>query len=130
MSCAADVRIIAATNKDIRKEVREGRFRENLYFRINWFPVRTVPPRERLEDFKMLCEDIQSALTWKSPRIKLGPSAIRKLKEYRWLGNVRELEMVLNYAALYAEGPTIDGKLVEKAIEAVSLDTGIPAAGT
>jgi transcriptional regulator with GAF, ATPase, and Fis domain len=91
-----DVRIICATNKDIKEIVRSGRFREDLFYRLNIAMVNLPPLRERPDDIPLLTDLFVSRL-WqdKGIPIRLEPSAIRKLKSCRWPGNVRELENVI-----------------------------------
>jgi len=105
-----DVRVIAATNRDLAAEVREKRFREDLHYRLNVFPVRLPPLRERRDDIPLL---VHFLLTKFSPRVgKLLDGVTRetmeRLQEYSWPGNVRELENVLERAIILASGPTLD----------------------
>ena len=99
-----DVRIIAATNRNLEEEVRKGKFREDLFYRINVFPISLPPLRERKEDIPLLAENF---LQTRYPEKRLSPEAIRILEEYSWPGNVRELENVLERACLLSEGDTI-----------------------
>jgi transcriptional regulator with GAF, ATPase, and Fis domain len=96
-----DVRIVAATNRDLYKEVAAGKFRIDLYYRINVFPITLAPLRERKEDIPLLAEyflNNQSGL-YGSVK-KLGPGAIAQLMQYSWPGNIRELQHVLERHAL------------------------------
>ena len=104
-----DVRIIAATNKNLSHEVREKRFREDLYFRLNTFPILLPPLRERKEDIPYLVEHF---LRQPAGRIGIEPPAISAetleyLGKYHWPGNVRELENILERAVIMAEGGLI-----------------------
>lgn len=92
-----DVRIIAATNRDIAKEVEEGRFREDLYFRLNVVPVHIPPLRERVEDIPLLAKHFLDKYSTKNEKIFLdfAPQALESLLAYDWPGNVRELENVI-----------------------------------
>ncbi len=91
-----DVRVLAATNKDLEAEVREGTFREDLFFRLNVVPLRAPPLRERLEDVPMLAERfLQLAVRENGMRPKVvDPEVYLRLQAYRWPGNVRELRNV------------------------------------
>lgn len=103
---SADVRIIAATNRDLKKEVAEGRFREDLYFRLNVFPIHSTPLRERRDDIPLLVRHILSAPS-RDPRtqaIRVSEGDIKRLKAYDWPGNVRELQNVLERAVILARG--------------------------
>lgn len=102
---SADVRLIVATNKDLGKMVKEGRFREDLYYRINVFPIHLPPLRERTGDLYSIVED---ALPSICDRLEIEPlmltdGALEKMKAYNWPGNIRELENVLEKAAVMAD---------------------------
>ena len=107
-----DVRIIAATNKNLEEEMIKGRFREDLYYRINVFPIWIPPLRERIEDIyplvDMLLPRICKEIECENKRISA--EAINLLTKYNWLGNVRELENILERAINLAEGNTILSK--------------------
>jgi two-component system, NtrC family, nitrogen regulation response regulator NtrX len=97
-----DVRVIAATNKDLEAEVREGTFREDLFFRLNVVPLRAPPLRDRLEDVAVLAERfLQLALRENGVRPKpVDPAVYEPLQSYRWPGNVRELRNVCERMAI------------------------------
>src|SRR5690349_16949240 len=97
-----DVRVIAATNKDLEAEVREGTFREDLFFRLNVVPLRAPALRERLEDVPILAERfLQLAIRENGMRPKpVAPEVLERLKAYRWPGNVRELRNVCERMAI------------------------------
>src|SRR6266536_5871825 len=101
---AVDVRLIAATNRDLKQEVQRGRFREDLYFRLNVFPVESVPLRDRRGDIPLLA---QHFLTRESKALKselrLSEGDARRLSRYDWPGNVRELQNVIERAAILAQ---------------------------
>jgi len=96
-----DVRIISATNKDIKEEITSGRFREDLYYRLNVVPIYIAPLRERREDILLLIEHFLKK-TSNQPR-KFSPEAMRILMGYPWKGNVRELENVIERTVLLTE---------------------------
>ncbi len=101
-----DVRVIAATNRDIDEAMREGRFREDLYYRLSTVPVAIPPLRERLEDIPELAANFLRAYNQEFHRDfnDLAPEVLRKLADYHWPGNVRELRNVIERAALLAAG--------------------------
>ena len=104
-----DARIIAATNRDLEEEVRQGAFREDLYYRLNVFPIRLPALRDRREDIPLLAEHFLARIAEESkhPRKRLAPDALRVLTRYPWPGNVRELQHALERAALLSEGELI-----------------------
>lgn len=95
----ADVRIIAATNRDLLREVHEGRFREDLLFRLRVFPVDVPPLRTRPEDIEVLLQEfvMRSAEAYGLPPVEFTPAALERLFDYSWPGNVRELENCVRY---------------------------------
>jgi len=105
----ANVRIVAATNEDLRKSVKEGRFREDLWFRLRVVPLRLPPLRERREDVPMLVEHLvnKHALRLSRPPLRPDAEAMRALLDHPWPGNVRELEHAIERGLLLARGDTI-----------------------
>lgn len=106
----ADVRIIAATNRDLKKEVEAGRFRQDLYYRLNVFPIQVAPLRDRREDIPLLAThfvDI-SVRELKCTRPRLTHAGVAKLQGYDWPGNVRELRNVIERAVILARGGALD----------------------
>src|SRR5262245_1022986 len=98
-----DVRVIAATNRDLKQEVRRGRFREDLYFRLDVFPIESVPLRERRDDIPVLAAHfVQNEGRKLRRELKLTEGDVRRLMQYDWPGNVRELENVIERAAILA----------------------------
>ncbi|RKY65066.1 MAG: hypothetical protein DRP99_00905 [Candidatus Latescibacterota bacterium] len=95
-----DVRVIAATNRDLEREVREGRFREDLFYRLNVFPIELPPLRERREDIPLLVEHFLRQRN--RPPDVISPEAMEALLAYDWPGNVRELENVIERALILA----------------------------
>jgi len=116
-----DVRIIAATNRDLQQQIEQGMFREDLFYRLNVVPLRLPPLRERLEDLPDLVRYFLSQASGNGLPIKnIEPEAIERLKRYHWPGNVRELEnMVKRITALYAQD-TLTGELVEQELSSNS----------
>ncbi|NML27581.1 sigma-54-dependent Fis family transcriptional regulator [Zoogloea dura] len=100
-----DVRIIAATNRDLRSEVEAGRFREDLFFRLNVFPVKIPPLRERLEDIPLLVDAFVKRYAGRFAKHIAGltQNASEKLRAYDWPGNIRELENIIERAVILAE---------------------------
>jgi len=101
---SVDVRVIAATNRDLKAEVKRGRFREDLYFRLNVFPIQLSPLRERREDIPALAAHLLDGIGRKqrSSGLTLTEGDMRRLMLYDWPGNVRELENVLERASILA----------------------------
>jgi transcriptional regulator with GAF, ATPase, and Fis domain len=104
-----DVRVIAATNKDLQNEIRQGNFRSDLFFRLNVFPITIPPLRERKQDIAALAIHFLDKYVKKTGRKISGISgkAIRKLSGYNWPGNVRELENLIERSVLLASQPII-----------------------
>jgi len=100
-----DVRIVTATNKDVKTEMQEGRFREDLYYRLNGLTIRLPPLRERRGDIALLARHFLDRFGAKK---QLTPRALDTLTAYAWPGNVRELQMVIHRAAILALKDTID----------------------
>ena len=105
----ANVRIVCATNEDLKKNVEQGKFREDLYYRIRVVPVRLPPLRERKEDIPLLVEHLtkKHALRLGRPALQPDAEAMRALLDHPWPGNVRELEHALERALLLARGDTL-----------------------
>ncbi len=123
-SLSVDVRLLAATNRNLEEEVRAGRFREDLYHRLNVYPLAVPPLRERREDIPLLaahfCELIRQRLG--TGPVEVGPEVLGLLAGYAWPGNVRELENVLARAILKAAAVTARGEPVRLAASHVSGD--------
>ncbi|HEX3438153.1 MAG TPA: sigma-54 dependent transcriptional regulator [Pseudacidobacterium sp.] len=104
-----DVRIIAATNVDLRQAVREGKFREDLYYRLNVITVDLPPLRSRREDIPLLATHFLKRFSEENtlPLRSLSPDAIRALIDYDWPGNVRELENIIERGVVLSTGPLI-----------------------
>ena len=110
MTRRADVRIVAATNRDLKKEVTAGRFREDLYYRLNVFPMKLAPLRERREDIPLLAAHFVelSLRELGCPRPRLTRAGIETLQGYDWPGNIRELRNVIERAVIFAHGGALD----------------------
>ena len=92
-----DVRVIAATNRDLKKEVEAGRFRQDLYYRLNVFPIEMAPLRERKEDIPLLAEHLLTLAAKKlnCTKPRLTKALMTKLQQYDWPGNIREMQNVI-----------------------------------
>jgi DNA-binding NtrC family response regulator len=101
-----DVRFVAATHQDLERAVREGRFRQDLYYRLNVIPLTLPPLRERRTDIPLLVEHFVKKYAGARPRT-VAPAALQLLVAYDWPGNVRELESVVERALLLGDGPQI-----------------------
>ncbi|MCW5892910.1 MAG: sigma-54-dependent Fis family transcriptional regulator [bacterium] len=105
-----DVRVVAATHRDLEAEVRAGRFREDLYFRLKVASLRVPALRERAEDVPLLAQHFLArfAARHDRPGLRLGPDALAALGQRAWAGNVRELENAIEQAVVMAAGPLLD----------------------
>ncbi len=127
----ADVRIIAATNKDLRRMMAAGQFREDLFHRIYVFPIEVPPLRERAGDIAPLAEsfarEIASKNQWKQARI--APDALDRLASYSWPGNVRELRNAIERALILARGGEVTATLAAELLGGAAAATGGTSAG-
>jgi two-component system nitrogen regulation response regulator GlnG len=123
-----DVRIIAATNKDLRQLIRQGLFREDLFFRLNVVPIRLPPLRERTDDIPDLIRHFLSTTEREGlPAKTIEPAAVEAMQRYRWPGNVRELEnLIRRLTALYPQ-ETITAPIVENEIGPMAEIEAAPA---
>jgi DNA-binding NtrC family response regulator len=103
------VRLIAATNKDLSKLVAEGKFRDDLFFRLHVVPITMPPLRDRKVDIPLLVDAFlrETALENGKPHRELSPEAMEKVLEYDWPGNVRELRTAVEHGVVMASGPQI-----------------------
>ncbi|MBN2886926.1 MAG: nif-specific transcriptional activator NifA [Chromatiaceae bacterium] len=116
-----DVRVIAATNRDLEAEVRAGEFREDLYYRLNVMPIRMPPLRERIEDVPELARFlVEKVARMQGRELRITDSALRLLLCHDWPGNVRELENCMERAAVMSA----DGVIDRDVIELTGLDVG------
>ena len=104
-----DVRIVAATNRDLMKAIARDRFREDLFYRLNVISIHVPPLRERTEDIEPLVHSFirRCCIELNREPVKISPEALRLLMDYRWPGNIRELENVIERAVVIGEGTTI-----------------------
>jgi len=126
-----DVRIIAATNKDFEKEIAEGRFREDLYYRLSVIPIQLPPLRERREDIPLLARHFLERFrkSMEKPIEGIAPEAMTRLESYDWPGNVRELENTMERAVALETGREITLRVLPDRIAGYSgsLSLGEPA---
>jgi transcriptional regulator with GAF, ATPase, and Fis domain len=111
---AVDVRILAATHRDLRVEVQAGRFREDLYYRLHVVTLELPPLRERLGDLELLVAHFAAEVSRErsEPETQFGPRLLERLRAHHWPGNVRELRNVVEYATLFADGGQVAEDLV------------------
>ena len=126
----ADIRIIAATNRDLSKMVGDGTFREDLYYRINVIPVRLPSLRERVDDIPLLAEHFASkfAVQMGKPVSGVSGAAMACLQAYPWPGNIRELENAIERAVALERSPAILAESLPDAVRASSAVAVPPAA--
>jgi two-component system response regulator AtoC len=117
-SSRINVRVLSATSRDLEADMREGRFREDLFFRLNVFCLRLPPLRERVEDIPLLAEHFLTTCfcerNVEKPRIE--PDAMRSLMGYAWPGNIRELENAIEHAAIVCEGCLVSDACLPSAV--------------
>ena len=115
-----DVRIVCATNRNPLREVREGRFREDLYYRLNVIPIHLPPLRERENDSLLIAEQLLKKTSDEEGKMFSGfsPEAIKAILAYSWPGNVRELENVIRRVAVFNEGPEVKAEMLPEPIYA------------
>ncbi|ANX04034.1 sigma-54-dependent transcriptional regulator [Immundisolibacter cernigliae] len=130
-SISADVRIIAATHRDLEAGIREGAFREDLYYRLNVFPIELPPLRERREDIPALVEELSARIgREKGINVRIGRDALAVLAGYPWPGNVRELANVIErMAIMHGDGPVGAGDLPARLRQAADSAAGTVAGG-
>ncbi len=126
----ANVRIVAATHRDLRQAIRGGQFREDLFYRLNVVPIRLPPLRERLEDIPVLARHFLEKAHSSGLHAKtLDNAAMERLRQHRWPGNVRELENLMRrLAALYPQ-ETIGEDVIGAELMESGIDSGMPSAG-
>jgi len=131
-----DIRVVAATNKDLEQLVQQGRFREDLYYRLNVIPIHLPPLRERQSDIPILVNHFLQEFSHKKKKSlqRVTPAAMRLLTAYHWPGNVRELENLMERLVILSEGDTLDvpdlpEHLHQRPVEPVWWPAEIPATG-
>ena len=120
-----DVRIVAATNRDLKKEVAAGRFREDLYYRLNVFPVEVAPLRDRKDDIPLLAAHFVELAVKElgSQRPRLTRAGVDKLQSYDWPGNIRELRNVIERATIFARGGALEFDLPITGIDPIRVES-------
>jgi two-component system nitrogen regulation response regulator NtrX len=122
-----DVRVIAATNKDLAEEIEGGRFREDLFYRLNVVPVHVPPLRERREDIPMLIEHFVNVMSRSDPAGRRGftEAALARLQAREWPGNVRELRNTIERLLILASGDRIDEHDIDRLVTGGGRDSGL-----
>ena len=120
---STDVRVVAATNRDLENDMEEGTFRADLYYRLNVFPIHVPPLRERRTDIILLADHFIEKFNERHDRsiVRLSTPAIDLLMAYHWPGNVRELENAIERATLLADGNVIDARLLPPSLQIANL---------
>ncbi len=128
----ADVRLIAATNKDLEKLVKEGKFRDDLYFRLNVVHVTMPPLRDRKEDIPLLVRNflVHFCRLNEKPLLELTADAMNSLLPYNWPGNVRELRTAMEHGVVMASGPKITLRELPMAVRQATGGGSLPGAAT
>ena len=126
-----NARLIAATSRDLGAMVREGKFREDLYYRLNVLPVRVPPLRERSSDIPALVEVLGEDMAHRSgsPPPELSAEALALLSGQAWRGNIRELRNVLEQAAMRSDSPHIETAVLEEVLRESGVKQLAPARG-
>lgn len=114
-----DFRLISATNRDLRMEVEQGNFREDLYYRINVIPLKSSPLRERVDDIPLLLEHYMRyyCKEMKRPPVKFSEDSLEVLKKYQWRGNVRELKNLVERLMVFSNGQEISMEMLPEEIK-------------
>ena len=122
----ADVRVVAATNRPLERDMEVGRFREDLYYRLNVFPIHVPPLRDRRTDIILLADHFIEKYGRRHERsiTRLSTPAIDLLMAYHWPGNVRELENAIERAVLLADGAVIHARLLPPSLQMAKIDEG------
>src|SRR4029077_5843743 len=132
-SIRVDVRLIATTNRDLKAEVDAGRFRNDLYYRLNVMPIRTPPLRERVQDIPRLAHYFlrRAVATLGTQAVQIAPDAMVLLQRQTWPGNVRELANLIERAAILGRGDPIPASaFTDDSVGIVAEDPGAEAGGS
>ncbi|HEY4745510.1 MAG TPA: helix-turn-helix domain-containing protein, partial [Desulfuromonadaceae bacterium] len=113
-----NVRVLSATSRDLGADVRAGRFREDLFFRLNVFSIQLPPLRERIDDLPLLAGHflVKYCQAMQRPPVRITPDAMRLLMAYGWPGNIRELENVMERGLILCEGDVISSQCLPDGI--------------
>ena len=126
----ADFRLVAATHKPLQKMVADGRFRQDLYYRISAFPIQLAPLRERTEDIPMLVDSFLQRGAAAKHRILVDAQAMARLQAHHWPGNIRELRNVLDRARLFADDGIVRVEHLPESLSGDRLQADASPAGT
>jgi PAS domain S-box-containing protein len=123
-----NVRVIAATNKDLKKLVEQNKFREDLYFRLNVFPLYSPPLRERIDDLPLLVKHFvhKICLRFNQPQHKISLAQMQYLENYAWPGNIRELENIIERQVILAKKDKLNFEFLEKEINTNNFSASQP----
>ena len=123
---AVDVRVLAATHQDLTVAMNQGRFRADLFFRLNVFPIRVPPLRERREDIPDLVRHFlhHFGRRLNKPGVRVSPATLQGLMDYPWPGNVRELENIMERAMIITTGDTL--QIEPHWLQPARIDPGVP----
>ncbi|MBN2008218.1 sigma-54-dependent Fis family transcriptional regulator [candidate division KSB1 bacterium] len=124
-SISTDVRIIAATNKDLQQAVAAKQFREDLYFRLHVVPIHLPPLRDRRDDIPLLVDYFMTRFSQENnkPRLHIAPAAKQQLQHYTWPGNIRELKNTIERLVIMADSDTIDASHLPANLLTIPIDT-------
>jgi DNA-binding NtrC family response regulator len=120
-----DVRVVAATNADLEKWIADGRFREDLYYRLCVIPIKLPPLRERQDDIPLLVRYF--CAKFGAPEVTFSKEALERLQSYNWPGNVRELENTIERAVVLSTGPAINARAISVLGAAAPQTSGLPS---
>jgi len=125
----ADFRLVAATHKPLAQMVADGRFRQDLYYRISAFPIHLPPLRERATDIPMLVDSFLQRGAQAKQRLSVEPAAMARLQQHSWPGNIRELRNVLDRARLFADDGIIRAEHLPAELGADARPLAAPGSG-